>query len=34
MSLHTVNLKKGSAVLSTRKLPEALSKGLKYSYKK
>ena len=34
VSLHKINLKKGSAVLSTRKLPEALSKGLKYSYKK
>ncbi|MBQ7153957.1 MAG: DUF2993 domain-containing protein [Synergistaceae bacterium] len=34
MSLHTVNLKNGSAVLSTRVLPKALNKGIKYSYKK
>lgn len=32
MSLHKVELKKGSAVLSTRTLPKALTKGLKYSY--
>ena len=34
MSLHMVNLKQGSAVLSTRTLPKALTKGLKYNYKK
>lgn len=34
MSLHKVELKKGSAILSTRKLPQALTNGLKYSYSK
>ena len=34
LTLHMVNLKKGSATLSTRMLPKALTKGLKYSYKK
>ena len=34
LSLHTVELKQGSATLSSRRLPQALSKGLKYSYKK
>lgn len=34
MSLHKVNLSSGRADLSTRTLPKALTKGLKYSYKK
>ena len=34
MTLHKVDLKQGSAVLSTRALPKALTEGLKYSYKK
>ncbi|MBQ7221031.1 MAG: DUF2993 domain-containing protein [Synergistaceae bacterium] len=34
MSLHKVDLKKGSATLTTRTLPQALTKGLKYSYEK
>ena len=34
MTLHKVELKKGNAVLSTRTLPKALTKGLKYSYNK
>ena len=32
LSLHKVELKKGSATLSTRSLPKALTKGYKYSY--
>ena len=34
MTLHKVDLKQGSATLSTRTLPKALTEGLKYSYKK
>ena len=34
MTLHKVDLKQGSATLSTRTLPQALTEGLKYSYKK
>ena len=34
MTLHKVELKKGSANLSTRTLPKALANGLKYSYSK
>ena len=34
MTLHKVELKQGSATLSTRTLPQALTEGLKYSYKK
>ena len=34
LTLHMVDLKNGSASLSTRALPKALTQGLKYSYKK
>lgn len=34
MTLHRVDLKQGVATLSTRTLPQALTKGLKYSYTK
>ena len=34
ITLHKVTLQQGSAVLSTRNLPKALTEGLKYSYKK
>ena len=34
MSLHKVDLKKGSAVLSTRTLPKSLTQGLRYNYKR
>ncbi len=34
MTLHKVDLKQGSAVLSTRALPKPITEGLKYSYKK
>ena len=34
MTLNKVDLQKGSATLSTRTLPKALTDGLKYSYKK
>ena len=34
MTLHMVDLKQGSAVLSTRALPKPLADGLRYSYKK
>lgn len=34
MTLHKVDLKKGSATLSTRTLPKPLTQGLKYSYTK
>lgn len=34
VSLHKVDLKNGSAVLSTRTLPKPLTEGLKYSYPK
>ena len=32
LTLHKVELKKGSAVFSSRKPPQALTKGLKYTY--
>ena len=34
LSLHKVELKKGSAVLSTRTLPQEMKNGLKYTFKK
>ena len=34
LTLHKVELKKGSAVLSSRNLPKPLENGLKYSYSK
>ena len=34
MTLHKVDLKQGSATLTTRTLPNALTQGLKYSYAK
>ncbi|MBQ7593970.1 MAG: DUF2993 domain-containing protein [Synergistaceae bacterium] len=34
LTLHKVETKKGSAILSTKTLPDALKDGLKYSYKK
>ena len=34
MTLHKVDLKKGSASLSTRTLPKPIEKGIKYSYPK
>ena len=34
MTLHKVELQQGSATLSTRTLPQPLTEGLKYSYKK
>ena len=34
LTLNKVELKKGTALLSTRTLPKALTKGLKYSYTK
>ena len=34
LSLHKVELKKGSAVLSTRTLPKEMTNGLKYTYEK
>lgn len=34
LTLHRVDLKKGSASLSTRKLPQEPSKGIRYTYEK
>ena len=34
LTLHKVEMKKGSAILSTKTLPKALKDGLKYTYKK